>query len=135
MKLATSNLAGSWDLSRPVIKSHAKERVGMDLGKGSSPKFVGSPSIFSQWLNLATSNLVHSFDLPRPIIKSHPEESGFGLGLGEFFKILGLPYNISATDGASDFKFDMEARNIWGSPVIFVQPPRCPLSVSGASCY
>jgi len=28
-----------------------------------------------------------------------------GLGLGELPKILGFPYNISATTGASDFKF------------------------------
>ena len=25
--------------------------------------------------------------------------------------------------------------NIWGSPLIFLQRPRCPLSVSGASCF
>jgi len=38
-----------------------------------------------------------------PIIKSHPEEKvGVALGL---LKILGFPYNISATAGASDFKF------------------------------
>jgi len=29
------------------------------------------------------------------------------LGLGELLKILGLSYNISATAGASDFKFGM----------------------------
>jgi len=31
--------------------------------------------------------------------------SGGGLGLGELPKILRFPYNISATAGASDFKF------------------------------
>jgi len=36
-----------------------------------------------------------------PIIKSHPEEQVGGHGLGELLKILGLPYNISATAGAS----------------------------------
>jgi len=30
--LATSNLASSWSLPSPIIKSHAKERVGMALG-------------------------------------------------------------------------------------------------------
>jgi len=30
--LATSNLASSWSLPRPIIKSHAEERVGMALG-------------------------------------------------------------------------------------------------------
>jgi len=31
-----------------------------------------------------------------------------GLGLGELSKILGFPYNISATAGASDFIFGMQ---------------------------
>jgi len=44
--------------------------------------------------------------LPRLIKKSHPEEKGAGsLGLGELPKIMGFPYNISATAGASNFKF------------------------------
>jgi len=30
--IATLNLACSWGLPRPVIKSHAEERVGMALG-------------------------------------------------------------------------------------------------------
>ena len=37
--------------------------------------------------------------------KITPEEKVGGLGLGELTKILGFPYNISATAGASDFKF------------------------------
>jgi len=32
-------------------------------------------------------------------------KSGNDLELGKLLKILGLPYNISATAGASDFKF------------------------------
>ena len=32
-------------------------------------------------------------------------KSGYGLELGELPNILGFPYNISATAGASDFKF------------------------------
>ena len=43
---------------------------------------------------LANSNLVHNLGLPRPIIKSHPKE-----------KVGGCPCIISATAGASDFKF------------------------------
>jgi len=30
--IATSNLARSWSLPRPIIKSHAEERVGVALG-------------------------------------------------------------------------------------------------------
>jgi len=73
------------------------------------------------------------------------EKIGGGLELRELFKILGFPYNISATAGASDFKFGMllgfakahhkitcrrkgghgpgigELPKIWGSPSIFTQ--------------
>jgi len=72
-------------------------------------------------------------------------KSGGGLGLGELVKILGFPYDISATAGASDFKFGAtleftkahhkitrrkkgghclglgELPNIWGFPSIFIQ--------------
>jgi len=34
-----------------------------------------------------------------------PEKSGCGPGLGELTKIWGLPFNISATAEAIDFKF------------------------------
>jgi len=90
-------------------KAHHKitrrRKGGHGPGLGKLPKFGGSPAIFTQWLNLATLNLIHSLGLPRPIIKSHPEEKKGGLGLSELRKILGFPYNISATAGASDFKF------------------------------
>jgi len=43
--------------------------------------------------------------LPQPIIKSFRGKSGGGLELGNLIKILGFPYNISATAGVSDFKF------------------------------
>jgi len=47
--------------------------------------------------------------LPRPIIKiTLRGKSGDGLGLGELLKIFGFPYNISATAGASDFKFGQQ---------------------------
>jgi len=51
--------------------------------------------------------LAYSLGLPRPNIKSHTQEKVGGFGLGELVKILGFPYNISATAGASDFKFTM----------------------------
>ena len=69
---------------------------------------------------------------------------------------MGFPFNICATAEASNFKFGAqlgiakahnktrgksgrglglgELPNIWGSSLIFLQRPRCPLSVSGASC-
>jgi len=42
---------------------------------------------------------------PRPITKLHPGKQWAWLGLGELPQILGFPYNIFATAGASDFKF------------------------------
>ena len=63
-----------------------------------------------QRLKLATSNLACSWGSPRPTIKTTTRRKvAVGLGLGK------LP-------------------NIWASPLIFLQLPRCPLSVSGAFC-
>ena len=73
------------------------------------------------------------------------EKSGAGLGLGDLLKILMLPYSISATAGARDFKFGTQlgfakahhkitfrgkvamplgwgsSPIFWGSPIIFLQ--------------
>ena len=100
--------------------------------------------------------------LPRPIIKSHAEEKlgmSLGPGLVELPKIWGFPSNIHTMAEASDFKFGTELgfakayhkitpigksvhglglgklRYIWGSPLILLQRPRCPLSVSGVSFF
>ena len=51
--------------------------------------------------------------MPRPIIKSHWKTKWGGLGLRQFTIILGLPYSISASASASDFKF--------GKPLGFVK--------------
>jgi len=53
----------------------------------------------------ATSNLARSWGLARRIVKSHQKKSGCGPGLGELPKIWWTPFDISATAGASDFKF------------------------------
>ena len=106
--LATSNLAHSWGLPRPIVKSHKEERQGWPWAR-EVPQTWGSPSIFTKWLKQATSNLGHSLSLPRPTIKPHPEEKWA-------WPWVKLPY-------------------IRGSPLIFLQLPRCPLSVSGASCF
>jgi len=49
--------------------------------------------------------LADSLGLRRPIIKSHPEEKRGWPWAREPPKNFGFPYNISATVGASDFKF------------------------------
>ena len=61
----------------------------------------------TQWLKLWTSNLVHSLGLPRPTTKLYSGEK---------------------------WAWPWELPYIWGSSLIFLQRPRCPLSVSGASC-
>ena len=54
---------------------------------------------------LATSNLVNSLRLPRLTIKPHPEEKWASPKARETPEYLWFPFNISATAGASDFKF------------------------------
>jgi len=82
-----------------------------------------------------------------------------GPGLGELPEISGFPFNIYTMAEASDVKFGTQLGfakthhkitprgksvrglglgkhpNIWGFPLIFLQRPRCPISVSGASCW
>jgi len=41
LKLATSNLAGRWDLPRPTIK-HTQRKSGRGLGLGKLPDICGS---------------------------------------------------------------------------------------------
>jgi len=95
--------------------THRKNWHG--LGLGELLKISRFTSIFTPWLKMETSNLVHSLGLPRSNTKPRPEENvGVDLGCGNSHS----PY-------------------IWGSPLIFLQLPRCPLScplrVSGASCH
>jgi len=53
----------------------------------------------------ATSNLASSWRLPRPVIKSYTEEKKAWPGLGELPKVYRLPFNISSTAEATNFKF------------------------------
>jgi len=80
MKPATSNLASSWGLPRPIIKSHPQEKVGWPWARGA-PQNFGVTYNISARLGLTTSNLASCWGLPRPIIKSHAEER-VNIGLG-----------------------------------------------------
>ena len=51
--------------------------------------------------------MANSWDLPSQPSSLIERKSGCGSGLGELPKILRLPFNISATAGANDFKFCM----------------------------
>jgi len=87
-------------------------------------------------------------------------KSGHGFALGDVPKILRFHFNIYTMAEVRDLKFGtqlgfaMAHRKttptgkvgvgrglglgklpyIWGSPLMFLQRPRCPLSVSGVSC-
>jgi len=126
------------------------------------PKFGASPLMFTQWLKLATSNVVHSFGLPRPIINSHIEEKvdvvPYYKSSPKFWGSPLIFVTVCATAEVSNFKVGIQLGlakahhenhtqrkrgrglelgklpYIWGSPSIFLQWPRCSLSVSGASC-
>jgi len=102
------------------------------------------------------------FDTQLGFAKDHHKitpigKSGHGLGPGELPKMLWFHFNMYTMAEARDFKFgkqlgfakphhkrrqsksgrDHELEKlpyIWGSHLIFLQRPRCPLSVSGASC-
>ena len=54
MKPETSNLANSWGLTSPIIKSHLNKN-GCGHGLGELPKMLGFPLIFLQRLKLAST--------------------------------------------------------------------------------
>jgi len=69
MTPATSYLASSWGLPRPIIKFHQKKKWVWSWARGT-PQTFEFPLIFLQRLGLATSN----FDCRRGSPKSHPEK-------------------------------------------------------------
>jgi len=105
MKPATSNLARSWSLPRPIINSHQKKKwlwlwareAPQNLEVAFNIYAMAEASNFKFGKHLGFAKARHK-TTPR-------EKSGRGVGLGK------LP-------------------NIWGSPLIFLQR----LCVSGASC-
>ena len=84
-----------------------REKSGRGPGLGDIPKMWGSPLIFLQRLKVATSRLARKWASPRPITISDPEKKWAWLWARELPKILGFPFNISATAEARDFKFCM----------------------------
>ena len=87
--VATSNLACSWGFPRPMIKSHADERVGMALGWGA-PQNLGVP------FNIFTMAETSDFKLGTQLgfLKAHHRitprgKSGCSLGLGSSPKFWG----------------------------------------------
>ena len=105
MKPSTSNLACSWSLPRPIIKSHQKKKW-CGSGLGELPEIWG----FSFNISATAEAVDFKFGTQVGFAKAHHKitlkgKSGGGLGLGELPNILGFSCNISATNGANDFKF------------------------------
>jgi len=87
-------------------KSTRRRKGGHGPGLGELPKIWGSPFNIYTWLKLATSNLVHGF-AKADHKTTRRGKVGWPWARGAP-KILGFPYNISATAGASDFKFGIQ---------------------------
>ena len=100
MKAATSSLACSWSLPRPIIKSHQK-KIGCGHGLGELPKIECCFLIFLQRLKLSTAGMVLSLGLPRPIKKSHPDKK-WTKGAPKIWR---FPFTIYTMAKDSDFKF------------------------------
>ena len=122
------------------------------------PNILGSPIIFLQRLGLETSYLARSWGMPRHII-NHTQKGGHGPRLEKLPSICEFSFNIYTTAKArvkiwytawvcQSAPWNHTPRTsghglglaklpyIWGCPLIFLQQPRCPLSVSGTSfCF
>jgi len=98
MKPASSNLASSWGLSRPIIKLHPYEKKVWPWVR-EVPQNLGFPfnSVFKISMQLGSVK-GHNKILPK-------RKSGHGPALWELPKIWGFPFNISATAETSDFRF------------------------------
>ena len=93
----------------PICQTNIIQEAPLMLRGQHCRNIKGEPQIYGSLANPRprpfSSNLACSWGLPRPIIKSHPEEKWAWPWARELFKNLGFPYSISATAGASDFKF------------------------------
>jgi len=153
MHTQTSNI---FTLSKAHHKITPAGKSGYGIGLGSSPKFWGFACNISATAKASNFkiNVRLGFAKARHKIP-HRRKSGCGPGLEELLNILGFPFNICATAEARNFKFGMQLGfvkahqkttprgqsghglglpNICGSPLVFLQRPVCPVSVSGASC-
>ena len=89
-KIATSNLVHSLDLSRPVIKSHPKEKWGWPW-VGKLTEILGSTITFLQRLKLVTSNSALSWGLLRTNKNHTQKKKGRGPGLRDLPQFGGSP--------------------------------------------
>jgi len=157
MKPATSNLACSWGLPRPIMKSHLKKSV-CGPGLGELPEIWGFPFNISAMAEASNFKFGTQLGFAKDYHKiTCRRKRGHGRGLGELPKIggspsiftqwrklatsnlvhrLGLPRPIIKSHQRKKWGWPWlgELPYIWGSPFICLQLPCCSLSISGASC-
>jgi len=80
MKPATSNLAHSYSVPRPIIKSHYKKN-GCGHGLEELPEIWGFPFNISATAEASDFKFGTQLGFAKPIIKSHSEEK-VGVALG-----------------------------------------------------
>ena len=91
-------------MPRPIIKLHLEEKVGVALGRGSSPKFWSPPLIFLR-LKLAKFKFGRLLEFAKAHHKIPPRrKEGRNPKLGELPKI-GFSLDIYAMAESIDFKF------------------------------
>ena len=156
MKPATSNVASSWGIPRPIIKSHAKEKWVWPWAR-EAPQNLESPFNISATAEASDFRFGVQLRFAKAHHKITPRgKSWRGPGPEELPKILGFPFNISAMAVASKFKFGEQLRfvkahhkitprgksrrghglgklpKILGSPLIFLQ--RLKLATTNLVC-
>jgi len=109
MKPATSNLACSLGLPRPITKSHQKKNA-CGSGLGELPKIWGFPFNISA---TAEASKLWFCDAPWQTQTASKIWEEKLAEAGELPKNLGFPCNISATAEACDFKI--------GTPLVFAE--------------
>jgi len=119
------------------------------LGLGELPNILGFPYNISATAGASDFKRGKQLEFAKAHDKITRRRRGrHDPGLGVLPKIWGVPFDIYTMAEASDFKFGAQLGfakrrsvglgklpNIWSFPLIFLQRSRCPLSVSGASCF
>ena len=108
MKPATSHLACSYGLPRPIIKSDQKKKWVWTWARGA-PKICGFPFNISVMAEASDFKIGMRLGFAKAHHKiPHRRKSGCGHRVEELPKILRFPFNICAMAEASNFKFGLQ---------------------------
>jgi len=110
MKPATSNLASSWSLPRPII--NPLEKCGCRSGLGELPEIWGFPFNISATAEAIDFKLGTQLGFAQAHYKITPRgNSAYGLGLGELPNNLRFNFNIYTIAEVRDFKFGTQRKS------------------------